>query len=372
MAQITRLGFFRHFRSETSSFVVRFTKGKVVQTGRGLSFFFQPHDSSIAELPADDREMAIAFHGRSADFQDVAVQGVLTYRVADPRTLAERVDFTIDLATGKLLAQPLEKLELLFSQLAEQHARAWVARTPLQEVLAVGAEQIRGRIEAGLEDEEALERIGLEVVSVRVSSVRPVPDLEKALEAPARERIQQQADEATFARRALAVEKERAIQENELETQIELAKRQEELIAQKGQNARRQATEESQAARIAAEAEAGRSEIEGRAEAERLRARADAEAHELGTRGRAEAEAARLRGEVEAASLRLAEEVRVASEKARMESVREVPAAALFALAAQALAQKLERIEHVSLGDGAMGPALTRLIEAGAKRIAGE
>ena len=62
----------------------------------------------------------------------------------------------------------------------------------------------------------------------------------------------------------------------------------------------------------------------------------------------------------------------MASERARMESVRDVPPAALFALAAQALAGKLDRIENLSLGDGAMGPALTRLIEAGTKRIASE
>ena len=55
--------------------------------------------------------------------------------------------------------------------------------------------------------------------------------MEKALQQPTREAIQQQADEATFARRALAVEKERAIAENELHNQIELARREEELIA---------------------------------------------------------------------------------------------------------------------------------------------
>jgi regulator of protease activity HflC (stomatin/prohibitin superfamily) len=372
MAQITSIGMLRHLRSEASSFIVQARRGRVVRAGRGLSFLFLPHASSIAEIPADDRELMISFSCRSADFQDVSAQGVLTYRVADPRTLAERVDFTIDLGTGALRAQPLERLELLFSQLAEQHARGWVARTPLQEVLGTGAERIRERIEAGLEEEAALGELGLEVVSVRVSSVRPLPDLERALEAPARERIQQQADEAAFARRALAVEKERAIQENELKNQIELAKRQEELIGQKGQNARRQAAEESEAARIAAEAKAARSQIEGRAEAERLRARAEAAAHETRTRGDADAAAARARGESEAASLRLAEEVRVASERARLEAVREVPAPALFALAAQAVAGKLDRIEHLSLGDGAMGAALTRLIEAGAKRIGSE
>ncbi|MCL2778241.1 MAG: hypothetical protein FWD73_09570 [Polyangiaceae bacterium] len=57
--------------------------------------------------------------------------------------------------------------------------------------------------------------------------IRPKSEMEKAMEAPIRECIQQEADEAAFARRALAVEKERAIKENELKNQIELAKRDE-------------------------------------------------------------------------------------------------------------------------------------------------
>jgi regulator of protease activity HflC (stomatin/prohibitin superfamily) len=361
MAHITGIAFVRHLRAEANSYVLHFKKARLVRADRGLSFLFLPHASSIAEVPVDDRELSIAFHGRSADYQDVAAQGVLTYRVTDPETLARRVDFTLDLRTGALREQPLEKLALLFSQLAEQHARAWVARTPLREVLADGPEQIRQRIEAGFAKEEGLSQLGLEVVSVRISSVRPAPDLEKALEAPARERIQQAADEAAFARRALAVEKERAIQENELKTQIELSRRQEELIAQKGQNARRQASEDAEAQQIAAEAKAARSHVEGAAEVERSRGKADAAAHEL-----------RTRGEAKAVALRLSEEVRVASERARMEAVRAVPPAALFALAAQAVAGKLDRIEHVSLGDGALGNALTRLVEAGAERLAAD
>ena len=46
-------------------------------------------------------------------------------------------------------------------------------------------------------------------------------------------------DKATFERRALAVEREGAIAENELQNQIELARRQEQLVAQNGANARR-------------------------------------------------------------------------------------------------------------------------------------
>ena len=55
--------------------------------------------------------------------------------------------------------------------------------------------------------------MGLEVVTVRVADVSPSAELKRALQTPTFERLQQQADEATFERRALAVEKERAIAE---------------------------------------------------------------------------------------------------------------------------------------------------------------
>jgi hypothetical protein len=65
--------------------------------------------------------------------------------------------------------------------------------------------------------------------------------VEKALRTPAREQIQRNADRATCERRGLAVERERAIAENELQNQIELARREEQVVAQRGANARRQA-----------------------------------------------------------------------------------------------------------------------------------
>ena len=213
--------------------------------------------------------------------------------------------------------------------------------------------------------------MGIEIVSVRVSSVAPSPELEKALEAPTREHIQQMSDEAAFARRALAVEKERAIQENELQSQIELARRQEELIAQKGQNARRTATEEAEARRIATEAAAARAAVEAEAAAGRSRTEADATAHAVRTAGEAEAFRTRAQGEAEAGALALEQKVRVEAEQGRMLAYREVPPAVLYGLAAQALAGKLEKIERVTLGGDALGDALERLLEAGARRLGG-
>ena len=57
----------------------------------------------------------------------------------------------------------------------------------------------------------------VKIVSVRVSSVAPTPELEKALEAPTREHIQQVSDEAAFSRRAMAA---LSLRDTDMETAI--------------------------------------------------------------------------------------------------------------------------------------------------------
>jgi hypothetical protein len=84
MADIRSYVVVRHLRAEHSAHVLHFRRGRLVNSGRGLSFWFRPLAASIAEVPVDDREVALSLRARSADFQDVTVQGVLTYRVVDP------------------------------------------------------------------------------------------------------------------------------------------------------------------------------------------------------------------------------------------------------------------------------------------------
>jgi uncharacterized membrane protein YqiK len=90
---------------------------------------------------------------------------------------------------------------------------------------------------------------------------------------PARELVQQEADRATFERRALAVENERAIAENELHNQIELARREQELIAQRGQNEQRRVEDAAAASRVEVAAQADGVRLIGEAEADAERAR---------------------------------------------------------------------------------------------------
>ena len=191
----------------------------------------------------------------------------MTYRIADPTRAAERVDFSIDPLDGRWRATPLEQLAGLITELAQQYAVAVLAREALTHVMVDGFPALRAAVARGLGDDERLAETGLEVVGVRVVAIRPDTDLEQALQTPVRQQLQEEADKATFERRARAVEQERAIGENELQNQIELARRTEHLVEQQGANERKRVIDAADARRIEAEAKAEQVERNARAKA---------------------------------------------------------------------------------------------------------
>ncbi|HEY4220994.1 MAG TPA: SPFH domain-containing protein [Myxococcota bacterium] len=336
MAEIKSFLFMRHLRAEPTSHILFFRAGTLRASGRGLALWFSPLGASIAQIPLDDRELPFLFAGRSSDFQDVVVNGVVTFRVNNPELLASRVDFSIDTRTGAYNKEPLDKLALAVKELSQQLASTFLNRAPLKEILDQGIEVIRDAIHIGLVSDEGIRSLGLEIVATRISSVKPTSEMEKALQMPTRERIQQMADEATFSRRALAVDKERAIQENELGNQIELAKREEQLIAQRGQNERKRATETAESKRIEAEAAAKNVLMNAQSQAQ---------------------------------GITVLEEAKVHAEADRMEIYRNLPSAALMGLAARELAGKLQTIEHLTLSPDMLGSLLQRVLGAQANKL---
>jgi regulator of protease activity HflC (stomatin/prohibitin superfamily) len=316
MADVTVRPLVRHLRSGPTSYVVHLRRGTVAHAGAGAAFWFRPLPAAISELPVDDRELPLAVRARTRDAQEVSVQGTVTYRITDPALAATRVDFGVDLRTGRWRNAPLEQLGSLLGELAAQHALAVLAPLPLEESLVDGIALVRAAVSEGLAADPRLADTGVTVVDVRVLAVRPEPELERALRTPSRERVQQEADRATYERRALAVQRERAIAENELQNQIELATREQRLVEQRGANERRRAEEAAAAGAI-----------DTAAESDRRTALAEAEATATRAVGAAGAE----------------------TEAARMAVYRDLDPRVLLALAARELAGNLPAIDHLTL-----------------------
>ncbi|MFS8203426.1 SPFH domain-containing protein [Streptomyces sp. CWNU-52B] len=339
MADITRRLGRRHLRGAPTAHIRHHRGGQLLHDGPGLSFWFRALTAALSEIPVDDRELAMTFHARTSDFQDVAVQATVTYRVSDPALASARLDFSIDPDTGVWRGAPLEQLGTLLTETAQQHALDVLARTTLASALVDGVAAVRDRVSAGLAAEPRLPATGIEVVAVRVVALRPEPEVERALRTPAREQIQQEADRATYERRAVAVERERTIAENELASQIELARREEQLVEQRGTNTRREAEEHAAADTVHATAEAARTV--------RL---ADAEATRSVRLARAEAEAAREVGEA-----------RAQAQAAWLRVHAEVDVAVLHALTGTRLAENLPSIDSLTISPDVLTGLLAKL-----------
>lgn len=339
MADISRRFFLRHLRSTPTSWIRHHTKGRVKREGVGLSFWYRPLTAVLSEVPVDDRELPLLFHARTSDFTDVTVQATVTYRIASPDVAASRLDFSIHPQTGVARSRPLDQIATLLAELAQQPALDLLARLPLAEALTAGISPVREAVSTALAEDPRLAELGVAVASARVVAIRPEPELERALQTPTRETVQADADRATYARRANAVEQERAIAENELQNKIELARREQQLVEQHGANARRQAELDAAAKLAAAQGAAERDKVATAAKADQERILADARANAVRAVGLAEAE----------------------KEAARVGAYRDLPQAVLQALTLKEFAGQLPDIQTLTITPDVLTDLVSRL-----------
>ncbi len=209
---------FSYAKFGPTEYVIHFAQGKVRREGRGLSFFYWVPTSSIVSIPVASSDLPFVFQLLTADFQTVTVQGQLTYRVVDPRRLAELLNFTITPARHYATDDPQKVGQRLINE-SQSAAAASVASLSLRDALR-SAEPIGNAIISGLRESHSVQMLGVEPVRVSIVAVTPTPEMARALEAEARERLQQEADMAIYSRRNNAVAEERKIKESELNTEI--------------------------------------------------------------------------------------------------------------------------------------------------------
>ena len=270
MATIKRYPWTSHFLGSPTGYVVHLQNGTVRHQGVGQAFWFRPASSVLSEVPVNDQELPILFHAITNDHQDVSVQANVTYRFNDPVSVASRLDFALQ-PGGTATMAGREQVATIIGQLCQSHAIDQIATTTLAQSLQRGVSVLRNLLTGALQADSRLLSTGIEILGVQVLAVRPESDVERALQTPVREQLQAEADKAVYERRAVAVERERTISENEMASKIELAARREHLVAQEGANARRQAEEVAAAGLIQATAEAERQGISATAEANQLK-----------------------------------------------------------------------------------------------------
>jgi regulator of protease activity HflC (stomatin/prohibitin superfamily) len=240
-----------YFKGQPTDYIVRYRSGEVVGEGPGLAFYYLKHNTQVVAVPTSSIDANFVFNEITNNFQEVTIQGQLTYRIAEPRRAAALLNFTYDPVRRSYVSDDPEKLAGRIRNVVQIESRVEIQKRSLEETLrdaqAIAAE-VLGRLTASA----LLKEMGVELASVYFLSTRPTPEVGKALEAEYREKLLRQADEATYARRAAAVDEERKIKEKELDRDKALEGQRKALLLLQGENARQEAETRGQALEIEA------------------------------------------------------------------------------------------------------------------------
>jgi regulator of protease activity HflC (stomatin/prohibitin superfamily) len=220
----------KYIKFDAMTYVIHYKNGKIVKEGRGLSFFYTSYNSSIVALPMGSNDLLFIFNEATNDFQEISIQGTITYKITEVKKISELLDFTVN-SKGEYNKDDIEKLKQRLINEAQTAVTSFIQSLQLKEAI-VNAKNIEHRILEGLQNSGAVNLLGVEILGVNVVSVKPTPDMSKALETSTREALQQEADEAIYKRRNFAVEQERKIKESQLNTEIAV-KEKEKQIAEK-------------------------------------------------------------------------------------------------------------------------------------------
>jgi hypothetical protein len=225
----------QYYKGEPNVHVIRYRRGKVADHGPGLAFWYLSYNTSIAAVPIVTQDASFIFNEATQDFQAVAIQGSLAFRLTAPLEAAKLLDFTIDPATGRYLGKDPEKLAQRLINVVQAHTRAHVIGLSLEDALTK-VKDLAAQVLDKVNREPALKSLGVLVEGLHFTGVTATPEMRKALEASQREALQQKADQAIYARRAKAVEEERRIKQRELDTEVELENRRKDLVDTQARN----------------------------------------------------------------------------------------------------------------------------------------
>lgn len=235
-----------YFKGQPTEYVLKYGAGRLSREGPGLAFFYLKHSTQVVAVPTSSRDAGFVFNEVTNNFQSVTIQGQLTYRVHSPKQAAALLNFSIDPRTHAYTSDDPDRLAQRITNVVQMETRGELQKMTLEEALG-RYESIAATVQRRVKEGALLEAMGVDLMSVYFVAAKPTPEVGKALEAGYREALLRKADEAIYARRAAAVEEERKIKENELNTDITLEQQRRQLIELKGANDLREAENRGQA-----------------------------------------------------------------------------------------------------------------------------
>ncbi len=224
-----------YYKGEPNSYVLSHRNGKLAQHGAGINFYYMPLTTTLAIVPLASQESQFIFNETTANFQEVSIQGSLTYRLSDPIELAKRLDFTVSPKTHRHKSEdPLQLVQRVVNSV-QAHTRSEVMERSLEAALSE-VKDLSSVVFEEVANAPELTSLGIVLEGLHFTAVKATPEMQKALEADYRESLHKREDQAIYDRRKSAVDEERKIRESEMNTDVELENRRKDLVDTQARN----------------------------------------------------------------------------------------------------------------------------------------
>lgn len=266
----------RYRKFGPGEYVLQVKDGRTVRQGLGLSVLYSTKRSSLLAVPATALDAQLLLEDLlTADYQSCCVQGTVTFRFRQFAQAAAMLDFSFAERAAEQVQKRAETLKAARTRLEQLSAIALgreISKMDIRTALK-SADRLGSMVRQTLAEEPLVRELGVEILGVTLVGVTAKPETRRALEAAAREQILKEQDDAIYLRRNAAIEQERLVRENELDTeirvaekarekkerelatqrfvleqQIELEERSRELVAAEMENADRRARQQADAA----------------------------------------------------------------------------------------------------------------------------
>lgn len=221
-----------YVKFEPNLYVFMIKKGRIVREGQGLSFWFFAPTTSLITIPMETANVPFIFDEVSNDYQTLTVQGELVYKISDPKIIRNQVNFGVSTRDYSYLSEDPSKLEQRIINIVKTISNSEIAGMTMREAIT-SIDTLSTQLKERVLTNEYLGELGIKITSINVLSISANKETSRALEAETRENILREADDAVYKRRNAAVEQERMIKENELNTDIAVEGKQRQIMETK-------------------------------------------------------------------------------------------------------------------------------------------
>lgn len=235
---------FHYIKVEPTTYLMQYSRGQLRRKGAGMACWYFAPSTSLLLVPGESIDVPFMFSESSADFQLVTVQGQLVYRIAEPEKIAKLMNYAVDNKSLRYLSEDPDKLNQRVINVVQVTLRAAIEQQPLRAAINADDVMVEG-MRQRIRQSSVLQSLGVELLDLSILAIKPSPETSRALEASVREQLLQDADEAIYRRRNAAIDQERQVKENELNTELAVQAKHQQLEQDRLQADRQVAVQKS-------------------------------------------------------------------------------------------------------------------------------